>query len=204
MHLAQNSLWAFDRDATSFCSVHKRQCPAYPAQAVKAAAARAEEMADASLARASGSSCAVAQPRQSGDSGSTSSLCKQKFDSSPPIVETSKAKAPPMAWYEEMNKGMDVDPDAPAKLALNIGGLTCTDYSPLGQQRRGAGLQERHAAVWRQERRQLAEWLLEDIFFSENSERHRLNTQGGVLHAQMLKQELMKPNHGPNRLGLVL
>jgi hypothetical protein len=169
-HLAQNSSWAFNRDATSYCSVHKRQCPAYPAQVAKRAAAQAMEM-EASLASASSDSHLASRPGQGGDSSGHSS-CTQKLDGSSHNRPASEAKASPVAWYEEMN-AMDVDSDAPAKLALSIGGLTCTDYSPLGKQKRGAGLQERHAAVWMQERRQLAQWLLEDIFFTENSERHQ-------------------------------
>jgi hypothetical protein len=173
-HLAQNSSWAFSRNATSFCSVHKCKCPAYPAQVGMTAASCAKMNAEASLTLAPGYSHAVAQPRQSLDSSSFK-CSEPKIEGSSPIRVVSKAKAPPLAWYEAMDKSLDVDNDAPALLALNIGGLTCTDYSPLGKQSRGAGLQERHAAVWRQERRQLAQWLLEDVFFSENSERHRLD-----------------------------
>ena len=41
-------------------------------------------------------------------------------------------------------------------LSMCIGGLTCTEYSPMGKQARDSGFHERHAATWLAERQVLA------------------------------------------------
>ena len=70
-----------------------------------------------------------------------------------------------------------------APLRLCIAGITCTDYSPLGQQSREAGAAERHAAVWLEERRWLASEGLEDIYIAENSERYPAEGKQGDMLA---------------------
>jgi hypothetical protein len=57
-------------------------------------------------------------------------------------------------------------------LSFGISGLVCTDWCALGEQRRGGGLTEPNHHVWEVEKTFTAEKDLEDLFFSENSDRY--------------------------------
>ena len=64
-------------------------------------------------------------------------------------------------------------------LVLNISGLVCTDYTPLGKKKgcSGSGLTEPTHAVWSAERTWLAVNSLEDVFFTENSSSYPVTTK---------------------------
>ena len=57
-------------------------------------------------------------------------------------------------------------------LVISCAGLTCTDFSPLGHQKRGSGKEDHVHSIWREERRQLALAKAEDVFLTECSPRY--------------------------------
>jgi hypothetical protein len=77
--------------------------------------------------------------------------------------------------------------DAGEPLSFGISGLVCTDYCALGQQRRGCGLTEPNHHVWEVERTFTAEADLEDLYFSENSDRYPVE--------EKQKQPLQETHH---------
>ena len=85
-------------------------------------------------------------------------------------ILTAESEGKKTFWWNELPKEMLTSETPP--LVMSVAGLTCTDWSSLGKQQRGAGLQDRHHSVWREERRQVAQWSVEDMFFTENSERY--------------------------------
>ena len=76
-------------------------------------------------------------------------------------------------WVEDVARDMGKTIESGVwPLSICIGGLTCTEYSPLGKQARESGEHERHAFTWLAERQVLATLGLEDIFISECSDRY--------------------------------
>ena len=59
------------------------------------------------------------------------------------------------------------DDDDADPLFLNVAGFTCAEYTSLGKQKRGAGVHNSYYYAWRYERKELAQWMIEDLFVSE-------------------------------------
>ena len=70
--------------------------------------------------------------------------------------------------HEDLDTGDDCSDDQP--ISMSAAGLTCTDFCGFGKRRVDAGESERHHAVWSAERQMTARSLLEDLYFSENSD----------------------------------
>ena len=84
------------------------------------------------------------------------------------------------AWWQRRDFFTEV-PSGEEPLCINVSGLTCTDFSPLGLQSRESGKSERVHAVWECDRRHCARHELEHMFFSENSTRYPAEEKQGQL-----------------------
>eukprot|EP00971_Amphidinium_carterae_P021970 433386-Amphidinium_carterae.1 len=84
-------------------------------------------------------------------------------------------------------------------LSINVAGLTCTDYTPLGNQAREEGASEIAHHIWETDRRFAGRWDLEDVFFTENSGRYpALAKQGEGLGEDF---ELIVVHASPEHMG---
>ena len=140
--LDKNGCWVFAPDAMCSCITHNRMCPAYPAAVFQSGGAAFLTMATVDDTGGAG--------RKSQRVGSSGQAAKRPWWASVPEAED-KSKGP---------------------LFMSVHGLTCTDFTSLGKQKRSAGKTDRYHSQWRQERKQLAKWGLEDLYLTECSDRY--------------------------------
>jgi len=95
-----------------------------------------------------------------GDGGSSSA--------NPPSVPSDG----PRPWYEEENLELLVKDPSHLPLIMNVGGLTCTDYTGMGKQLRDAGPSEKYHAIYMADRRKAASRGNEHVYFTECSDKY--------------------------------
>ena len=99
--------------------------------------------------------------------------------------------------FEDMVQTVDVD-EAPAPISIGTSGLDCVDFTPQGLQQGGAGRTDVPHSVWATDRIVCAENDLEDLHFTECSERYPIATKQSMLERT---HELVYIKAGPKDVG---
>ena len=168
--------WVYSQDATAYCHVHKRECPAYPKYVFMHRDLYMPDARPTVIAVSPSQSAIFDQSRCSKSSGSDGwshgcRLLKRRISTCSDDEIASKQQRVPTPWYTKLASAFEgLKPEH--VIISTFAWFTCTDWTPLGTQRRGSGTHARHENVWLQERQQLAEWDLEDMYFTENADRH--------------------------------
>jgi len=148
-HMTRIASWAFPRCSTSYCYVHERRCPSYPASAY------GDTHSAFFLELPNEQPLKKALRRNDSDASASSRNC---------VYET---------WWAERRVAPVAEDGSPERpLMASIAGLTCTDWTSLGKQMRRAGSSDRYHSTYIEERRALAKQNLEDIFITECAERY--------------------------------
>lgn len=210
--LAENRTWAQPVHATSWCLVHKQRCPVHPLWAWHLAWNGEIHAA----MRDAGSSHEL-QQRGSADRSASPHTPPHKRRK---VQETCQAN--PVPWWMRVRSpasqsnqqqqndefmtpecldrnGLGAQEAPPQPLSISVAGLSCTDYSAVGQNKRSAGLTERHHSVWMQDRRTAAEHGVEDVAFSECSDRYPVHAKQALPLAET--HHTVYAKLGPDLLG---
>ena len=212
----------FKPNASSMCLTHKCMCPVHPLWAIRQQDVRAVE-----------EGLAVKVVDYGDELPQRKSRKQQQY---PRLYEKAFDDVPPMPWWKKLpgNAGCDEqaakkqrtadrsacsmlfegecdeeDGEAEEPLSYSVAGLVCTDWTGLGSQRREAGVTERHHFVWSEERHMLAEHLLEDLYFVENSERYPIHQKQveefklshTVVYVRASPGKVLHPVHRPRYLA---